>query len=106
MARPKKRRRIGCRPASVYFKPRGIPLTELAEVVLEQDELEAMRLADYLAFSHERGAAEMRISRATFGRIVERGRKKVTEAILRGKALRMDFAPMSTETKSNERERP
>jgi uncharacterized protein len=90
MARPQKKRRIYCDPEAYYFKPRGIPLCNLDEVELKLDELEALRLADYLALSHEEGATKMKISRATFGRILERARKKVTDAILHGKAIKID----------------
>ena len=46
MARPEKKRKIRCNPASYYFKPRGISLADLDEIELAQDELEAIRLAD------------------------------------------------------------
>jgi hypothetical protein len=42
-----------------------------------------------MAFSHEQAAAKMKISRATFGRIVEAARNKVVDAILHGKAIRI-----------------
>jgi predicted DNA-binding protein (UPF0251 family) len=64
-------------------------MKELAEIVLDHDELESLRLADLLAYSHEKAAKEMRISRATFGRIVEIARKKVADGILNGKAIRI-----------------
>ena len=67
---------------------------ELEEIVLEHDELESVRLADFLAYSHERGAKEMHISRATFGRIVEQARKKIVDGILHGKAIRINDEKM------------
>ena len=90
MPRPRKHRRICCNPSSVYFKPRGIPMYELQEIILDHDELESLRLADLLAYSHEKAAKEMKISRATFGRIVEVARKKVADGILNGKAIRIN----------------
>jgi predicted DNA-binding protein (UPF0251 family) len=90
MPRPKKYRRVCCNPSVLYFKPRGIPIYELEEVVLDQDELESLRLADLLNYSHENAAIEMKISRATFGRIIESARKKLTDAVLNGKALRIN----------------
>jgi len=63
---------------------------ELQEIILDHDELESLRLADFLAYSHEKAAQEMNISRATFGRIVEAARKKVTDGILNGKAIRIN----------------
>jgi len=46
MSRPFKCRHIGCEPGINYFKPQGIPLSALQEVVLTVDEFEAIRLAD------------------------------------------------------------
>jgi predicted DNA-binding protein (UPF0251 family) len=90
MPRPKKKRKICCNPSSYYFKPRGIPVYELDEIIIDDDELESLRLADLLAYSHEKAAKEMKISRATFGRIVEVARKKVIDGILNGKAIRIN----------------
>jgi predicted DNA-binding protein (UPF0251 family) len=90
MARPRKNRNICCSPSACYFKPRGIPVSELEEIILEPDELEALRLADLHAFSHEESALQMDISRATFGRIIERARKKIADGIINGKAIRIN----------------
>ena len=90
MPRPKKKRKICCNPSSYYFKPRGIPVYDLEEIIIDDDELESLRLADLLAYSHEKAAKEMKISRATFGRIVEVARKKVIDGILNGKAIRIN----------------
>jgi len=92
MPRPCKHRRVSVDPACHYFKPKGIPMFELEEIILEHDELEALRLADFLALSHEAAAAKMKISRATFGRIVEKGRNKVADCLLKGKAIRINDA--------------
>ncbi len=63
---------------------------ELEEVILEQDELESLRLADLLSYSQERASGEMNVSRATFGRIIESARKKLADAILNGKAVKIN----------------
>lgn len=89
MARPKKCRIINCNPASYYFKPRGVPMYELEEIILEQDELEALRLADFQALSHDKAAEQMEVSRATVGRILESARKKLVDAVLNGKAIKI-----------------
>ena len=72
-----------------YFKPRGVPMTALEEVALSVDELEALRLADLQGLYHDGAAARMGVSRATFGRIVETARRKVAEALVLGKALKI-----------------
>ncbi|MBM4348704.1 MAG: DUF134 domain-containing protein [Deltaproteobacteria bacterium] len=91
MARPRKCRFVGCRPNAYFFKPRGIPLFRLEEVSLHMDEVEALRLADYEGLYHEDAAQRMKISRATFGRILDQARRKVAEALLKGKALRIEM---------------
>ena len=57
---------------------------------MDLDELEAIRLADYEGRYHEDAARDMKVSRATFGRIVNRARRKVAEALILGKALKIE----------------
>jgi len=64
--------------------------TEL--VALEPDEIEALRLADLEGLYQERAARIMGVSRQTFGRILERVHKKVADALLNGKALKIERA--------------
>jgi len=66
-------------------------LFKLEEVSLHMDEVEALRLADYEGLYHEDAAQRMKISRATFGRILDQARRKVAEALLKGKALRIEM---------------
>jgi len=77
-------------PESNYFKPRGIPLTMLEEIILTVDEFEAIRLADLEGLYQEQSAEKMNVSRQTFGRIIESAHKKVAEALVRGKALKIE----------------
>jgi uncharacterized protein len=65
---------------------------QLEEVSLSLDELEAIRLADYEGRYHEDAATWMKVSRATFGRILNKARSKVAEAIVHGKALRIEIS--------------
>ncbi|MCX5807188.1 MAG: DUF134 domain-containing protein [Proteobacteria bacterium] len=90
MSRPKKCRCINCSPNASYFKPKGIPLINLEEVLLSLDEFEAIRLADHEGLYHEEAAVRMSISRATFGRILDGARSKVADAIINGKALKIE----------------
>ena len=77
-------------PQSDYFKPRGIPLSVLEEVVLTVDEFEAIRLADLEGLYQEQAAEKMNVSRPTFGRVIESAHKKVAEALVQGKALKIE----------------
>ena len=90
MARPINCRRVGSMPQSDYFKPRGIPLSVLEEVVLTVDEFEAIRLADHEGLYQEQAAKKMSVSRQTFGRIDDSARKKVADALVKGKALKIE----------------
>lgn len=90
MVRPQKSRFVKINPKISYFKPRGVPMIELLQVQLTVDQLEALRLADFLAISHEEAGKQMGVSRATFGRIVEQARKIVADALIHGKAINVE----------------
>jgi predicted DNA-binding protein (UPF0251 family)/predicted Fe-Mo cluster-binding NifX family protein len=90
MPRPVNERRLGCAIPPRVMKPAGIPARELNEVRLGFDEAEALRLADLEGLYHEAAARSMGVSRQTFGRIVESARRKTADAILNGKALRIE----------------
>jgi predicted DNA-binding protein (UPF0251 family) len=90
MSRPIKCRRIYCNPDYTYFKPRGIPLNELEEIQLTLDEVEAIRLADKEGLYQEDAASKMKISRQTFGNILNSAHKKIAEFLIEGKVLKIE----------------
>jgi uncharacterized protein len=94
MTRPCMCRRVRCSPDVRHFKPKGIPLHALEEVILGLDELEALRLADYEGLYQEDAAKEMNVSRQTFGSIIGRARRKIADALLNAKALRIEGGPV------------
>ena len=96
MVRPKCQRHVCGIPDKHYFKPRGIPASQLEEILLHLDEFEAIRLADYEQMYQEQAAQQMHISRQTFGRIIDSARRKVADALINGKALRIDDNPLLT----------
>ena len=87
--RPKKPRHCDCphRPAGMVMKPAGVPTRSLAKIVLEIDELEALRLCDGEGLSQAEAGERMGISRGTVQRLVTSGRNKLISAIVDGKAL-------------------
>ncbi|MFH1875257.1 MAG: DUF134 domain-containing protein [Candidatus Omnitrophota bacterium] len=87
--RPQKCRCVRREPTVRYFKPQGIPLQGLTEITLTIDECEALCFADRQGMYHVNAAKKMKISRQTFGNIIESARRKVAEAVLCGKALRI-----------------
>lgn len=96
MPRPRHNRLVAGLPGCCYFKPRGIPLAALQEVVLTVDEFEAIRLADREGLYHENAAEKMKISRQTFGRILESAHKKIADALIVGKAVRIEGGPVES----------
>jgi uncharacterized protein len=90
MPRPRLRRKIRGRPSSHYFKPVGIPLVHLEETSLSLEEFEAIRLIDFQEIPQEQAAEKMQISQPTLSRMLKSGRKKLSEAIISGKAIRID----------------
>ena len=99
MPRPRICRRVHCEPGFNYFKPRGVPLARLEHVQLAVDEFEAIRLNDLEGLEQTKAAEKMQISQPTFHRTLESARKKVADALINGKAIRIeggDYATAST----------
>lgn len=90
MPRPQKQRQIGRNPGVCYFKPRGVPMRNLKEVALTVDEYESIRLADLHGLPHEQAGDHMGVSRATFGRILQKARRTIANAIVNGLAIRIE----------------
>ena len=90
MSRPIRCRRVCCRPISVHFKPGGVPRRLMEEVNLELDELEALRLGDLEGMYQEDAARKMNVSRQTFGNIATSAHRKVADALVNAKALRIE----------------
>ena len=89
MPRPRLCRRIFFQPDVTYFKPAGIPMVKLEETILNFDELEAIRLIDYENISQIEAGKKMKISQPTLSRLLKSGRKKISDAIINGKAIRI-----------------
>jgi len=93
MPRPPIPRLVEHIPKVTYFKPAGIPLRLLEEVELTVDELEAIRLKDIEGLEQEEAAARMGIARTTFRRVLVSARAKIAEALVKGKAIRIEGGP-------------
>ena len=97
MPRPKCCRQVGEIPEKICFRPEGVISSCPKEVLLNLDEYESLRLADLEGLYQEQAASRMNVSRPTFGRIVEAARRKVADAIVNGKTLRIEGGPVSIE---------
>jgi Predicted DNA-binding proteins len=68
----------------------GIPAKTLQGVRLSVEEVEAIRLKDLEGLGQEECAEKMRISRPTFHRILEVGRRKLADGLINGKAIQIE----------------
>ncbi len=93
MPRPRRFRRVCFEPDTTYFKPAGIRMAELAETVLTVDEFESIRLKDHEGLDQNQAAKKMDISQPTFQRIYESARKKIADALVNGKAIKIEGGP-------------
>ena len=74
MVRPQRCRRVGFQPGVTYFKPAGVAMTQLEEIILTVDELEAIRLKDLEGMEQTEAAEKMDVSQPTFNRLINSAR--------------------------------
>lgn len=84
------RRNLGFDFSRRYFKPRGIPLSELNEVTITDDELETLRLRYVEKFTQEEAADKMNISQSQYQRDLSNVLNKITKALIDGYAIHID----------------
>jgi len=89
MVRPRRIRRIFFQPDVTYFKPAGISMVRLKEIVLSFDELEVIRLIDAEGMEQSKAGKKMKISQSTLSRLLREARKKLAEAITKGYAIKI-----------------
>lgn len=88
--RPTKERHVEQLPPVSQYKPVGVPLYSVDEIVVTVEEMEAIRLADVEGLDQEPASVSMGISRPTFHRILARAHTKIGKAIWEGKSFRID----------------
>ena len=69
------------------FKPVGLPLRKLEQIILYRDELETLKLCDLEGLTQEQAGERMGVSRGTIQRLLTEARKKVAQALVTGAAL-------------------
>lgn len=93
MTRPRLWRRIRFNPDVTYFKPQGIPMRFLEVVELTIEEVEALRLKNIKDLDQVEAARLMKTSQSTFQRILSSAYKKISQALIEGKAIRIIKRP-------------
>ena len=87
MVRPKLCRRVKFNPRIKYFKPKGVPVKDLEIIELTLEELEALRLKNIKDFEQLECAEKMDTSQSTYQRILSSTYKKISKALVEGKAI-------------------
>ncbi len=90
MPRPRLCRKIGFRARARYFKPQGIPMRNLEVILLTKEEAEALRLKNIKNLDQSKAAQKMNTSQSTFQRILSSAYKKISEALIKGKAIKIE----------------
>lgn len=91
MVKPRKIRNVLYPPWMHAFGPHGPDIRQdIQEVILTIDEYESIRLADHENLKQEEAAGRMNISRPTFTRLVDSARKKIADAMVNGKIIRIE----------------
>ncbi len=89
MSRTKKCKQILENPKFIYFKPAGVPLKDLEEIILNIEEFEAIRLKDLEKNDQKTCAKIMGIHQSTFQRLLTKSREKLIIALTKGNAIRI-----------------
>lgn len=87
MPRPKKCRKVGYIPTNKNFYPQ---VNSIEEIVLAVEEIEALRLSDFMMLDQDKASCSMNVSRGTFQRILNNARQKIADAIINGKSIHID----------------
>ncbi|MBP6914433.1 DUF134 domain-containing protein [Candidatus Parcubacteria bacterium] len=89
MPRPRLCRRVKFNPSVTYFKPQGVPMKCLDVIELTIEEIEAYRLRYIENMEQNDGAKEMNTSQSTYQRILSSANKKIADALINGKAIKI-----------------
>jgi len=89
MPRPRLCRCIKFNPNVTYFKPQGIPMSGLEVVELTTEEMEAYRLRYINDLDQQQAAEKMDTSASTYQRIINSAYKKIADALINGKAIKI-----------------
>jgi len=77
---------VGFVPDNPCFHPQ---IDNKEEVILSIEEVESVRLADYLEMEQDSASENMNVSRGTFQRIINSARRKIADALVHGKTIRI-----------------
>ncbi len=86
--RPIKARIVRKEPSTRQFSPRG-RIGRPGYKVLKIEEIETIRLSDYMGLSQGEAAKLMGISQQTYSRVLKASRKALAEALINGEIIKV-----------------
>jgi uncharacterized protein len=102
--RPKKTRLVSCQSSERLFKPVCKSEEELQSVILTLDEFEALRMTHLDELEQTKIAEQMGIHQSTISRILACAHKKITDALVNVKAIKIEVGCCQIKEKNNEEE--
>lgn len=81
------RRKVSFDFNEIYFKPRGIPLSELKVTNISEEELETLRLRYIEKINQKEASEQMGISQSQYQRDLSLVLEKLSEALIEGYAI-------------------
>ena len=88
--RPKKTRWVTCQPGERCFRPRGKSGRTLEGVTLTLDEFEVLRLCFHVGCDQKKIARQMKLHQSTISRILNSAHKKIADALVNIKAIKIE----------------
>jgi len=80
---------LGSQPPFTHFNPAIEGGYTKGEIILTMEEFEAIKLKDFMGLTQIEAAARMGISQPTFHRQLSSARKKIADAIVNGKSIKI-----------------
>ncbi|ABR47662.1 protein of unknown function DUF134 [Alkaliphilus metalliredigens QYMF] len=90
MPRPKKWRKVCCLPESNLFGPLTPHYRDREIIMMTVEEYEAVRLIDLEGMNQEECAEKMNVARTTAQRIYNDAKKKIADALVNGKIIKIE----------------
>ncbi len=90
MPRPRKWRKVCCLPENNLFGPLSSASINNKIIIMTVEEYETIRLIDFEGLMQEECAERMNVARTTVQRIYNDARKKLADALVNGKILKIE----------------
>ena len=96
MVRPKRCRKVCWHSPWRNFTPSGGNISEIKEIIITSEEIEALRLKDVEKLDQLKAAKKMNISQPTFHRLLNEAHEKIAKALVNGNLIKIkgEFLPI------------